>query len=100
MRHFQEAFDVCQTQHTVLLDLARAYTYQRAFPLAIQAAQQFTELEPGSAAGRLALANAYFVAQRLPDALREAEQVLKTRSRAARRAEAQRQYRISLGPAR
>ncbi|HEX8984248.1 MAG TPA: tetratricopeptide repeat protein, partial [Bryobacteraceae bacterium] len=76
--HLQEAFAVCQSQHAVLLDLAQAYTYQRSFPLAIQAAQQFTQLEPGSAAGRLALANAYFVAQRLPDALREAEQVLKT----------------------
>jgi tetratricopeptide (TPR) repeat protein len=77
-RHLQEAFDACPGQHSVLLELSQAFTYQRAFPLAIQTAQQFVELEPASPAGRLTLANAYFAAQRLPDALRETERVLKT----------------------
>jgi tetratricopeptide (TPR) repeat protein len=77
-RHFQEAFDDCPAQHSVLLELSQAYAAQRAFPLAIQAAQHFVELEPASTAGRLALADAYFRAQRLPEALREAEHVLKS----------------------
>jgi tetratricopeptide (TPR) repeat protein len=61
----------------VLLELAQAFTSQREFPLAIQAARQFVDLEPASAAGQLVLANAYFAAQRLPDALRETERALK-----------------------
>ncbi|MGE5648221.1 MAG: tetratricopeptide repeat protein [Acidobacteriota bacterium] len=71
------AFDACPAQRTILLELSMANTYKRDFPQAITAARQFLEMEPGSMEGRLALANAYFMAQRLPDSLREAEMILK-----------------------
>lgn len=77
-KQFQAAFDVCPTQSAALLDVARANTALRHLPEAIQAAQRFVQLEPGSIPGRLILANAYLMAQKLPEALREAAEVLKT----------------------
>jgi tetratricopeptide (TPR) repeat protein len=76
-KQFKDAFNACPAQHAALLDLSLANTYLRHLPEAIQAAQQFVELEPGSIPGRLALANAYLLAQKLPEALREAGEVLK-----------------------
>jgi tetratricopeptide (TPR) repeat protein len=74
---FQESFDACPSQHAILLELSRVDVHLRDFPGAIRTAQRFLELEPASVDGRLALANAYFLAQRPQDALREAEAVLK-----------------------
>lgn len=73
----QGSFNACPNQHGILLDLSRVDAHLRDFPAAIRDAQRFLELEPASQDGRLALANAYFMAQRLQDALREAGTVLK-----------------------
>ncbi len=76
-RAFQESFDACPSQHSVLLELSRVNLHQRDFPEAIRNAQRYLELEPASMDGRLALANAYFMAQSPQDALREVAAVLK-----------------------
>jgi tetratricopeptide (TPR) repeat protein len=73
---FQEAFDACPQQHPLLLKVSVANLRQRAFEAGIRAAQKYVELTPGSTLGTLALANAYFMAQRLPEALREAKAIL------------------------
>jgi tetratricopeptide (TPR) repeat protein len=74
---FQESFNACPGQHAILLELSRVEVHLRDFPGAIRDAKRFLELEPASPEGRLALANAYFMAQRPQDALREADAVLK-----------------------
>src|SRR5437868_5531117 len=74
---FQRALDACPEQRVILLDLSQAHARARNFPEAIRAAQTFLEAEPNAIAGRLALANAYFMAQRFPEACTEYERVLK-----------------------
>jgi tetratricopeptide (TPR) repeat protein len=74
---FQRALDACPEQRILLLDLSQARARAREFPQAIRAAQAFLEAEPNSMAGRLALANAYFMAQRFSEARAEYERVLK-----------------------
>jgi tetratricopeptide (TPR) repeat protein len=74
---FQESFNACPAQHGILLELSRVDVQLKDFAGAIRTAQQLLELEPTSVDGRLALANAYLVAQRPQDALREADAVLK-----------------------
>ncbi|MFN7994115.1 MAG: tetratricopeptide repeat protein [Bryobacteraceae bacterium] len=75
---FQDAFDACPTMHPLLLEASRAAGAARDYPLAIRAARQFSGLEPNSVEGRIAVANAYFMAQQFPDALQWAEQALKS----------------------
>src|SRR5581483_6798210 len=75
---FQDAFDACQTMHALLLEASKAAGAARDYPLAIRAARQFLGLEPNSVEGKIAVANAYFMAQQFPDALQWAEQVLKS----------------------
>jgi hypothetical protein len=58
------------------LDLALAYARNRDFAPAIQAAQEFLESDTLSIPGRLALANVYFMAQRLPEGRAECERIL------------------------
>lgn len=77
-KYFQEAFAACPTEHSILLELSEVNVRRREFDQAIGAAKQFLELEPGSIPGELALANAYFMAQRLPEALQHAESILKS----------------------
>jgi tetratricopeptide (TPR) repeat protein len=77
-RAFQGVYEACPTLHAALLDASRSSAQARDYPEAIRAARQFVDLEKGSVEGKLALANAYFMAQRLPDALEYAESVLKT----------------------
>jgi tetratricopeptide (TPR) repeat protein len=74
---FQESLNACPAQHGILLELSRVDVQLKDFPGAIRTAQQLLELEPASVEGRLALANACFMAQRPQDALREADAVLK-----------------------
>src|ERR1700722_4760888 len=62
---FQLAFEHCPSEHANLLELSQAEIGRKDFDAAISAAQQFLDLEPRSTAGQLALANAYFMAQRL-----------------------------------
>ena len=76
-KSFQEAFDACPTQHSILLQLAEANLRRREFERAIEEGNQFLKLEPGSITGELALANAYFMAQRLPESLQKVDDVLK-----------------------
>lgn len=74
---FQRAYDACPAQHPLLLQLSEVNARQRHFDAAILAAKQFLDLEPGSTAGELALANAYFMAQRLPESLQEVRSILR-----------------------
>jgi len=67
-RQFQQAFDACPSQRSVLLELAEAQTRRRDFEQAIRAAGQYVAGEPKSAPGRLALAGAYLAAQRFTEA--------------------------------
>jgi tetratricopeptide (TPR) repeat protein len=62
---FRQALDACPKQRTILLELSEAYARNRDFPRAIRAAQEFLESEANSIPGGLALANAYFMAQKL-----------------------------------
>ena len=74
---FQESLSACPSQHRILLELSQVDVQLKDFAGAIRYAQRFLELEPAAVDGRLALANAYFMAQRPQDALREADIVLK-----------------------
>ncbi len=75
-RNFQEAFDACPSQHSILLQMSEANLRRREFT-GDGSANEFLKLEPGSITGELALANAYFMAQRLPDSLQKVDDVLK-----------------------
>jgi tetratricopeptide (TPR) repeat protein len=73
---FERAFGACPAEHSLLLRLSEAESRRHDGAEAIGAANRFLALEPSSVPGRVALANAYFMAQRFPDALRTAESVL------------------------
>jgi tetratricopeptide (TPR) repeat protein len=77
-RDFQAAFDACPSHHAILLELSETQLRRREFQPAIQAAQRYVALEPDKPAGKLALANAYFMAQSFPDALSVCGEILKT----------------------
>jgi len=74
---FRQAFEACPRQSALLLELSDAQAHGRHLPEAIRASQQFLESQPGSMPGRLALANAYFMAQRFDEARQEIALVLK-----------------------
>jgi tetratricopeptide (TPR) repeat protein len=76
--NFQQAYGACPAEHSLLLRLSETNARQREFESAILAARQFLSLEPGSIAGELALANAYFMAQRLPESLDVVKLILKS----------------------
>lgn len=78
-RRFEEAFDACPDSRSILLGLAQAQVLGRQFDKAIRTAKQYLASDWGSVEGRLILANAYFMAQRLKDALAEAERILRDR---------------------
>jgi tetratricopeptide (TPR) repeat protein len=59
-----------------LLELSRTYASKRDFDRAISTAQQYLKNDPASIPGRLTLANAYFMAQRLTEARTLALQIL------------------------
>jgi tetratricopeptide (TPR) repeat protein len=61
-----------------LLQLSRTYASKRDFARAISTAQEYLKQNPQSVAGKLTLGNAYFMAQRFPDAKRIAIDVLRT----------------------
>jgi tetratricopeptide (TPR) repeat protein len=77
-QNFQQAFDACPDEHSILLQLSEVHLRLKQFEEAIQVARHFLDLEPASTTGELALANAYFMAQRLTEAQRETFTVLKT----------------------
>jgi len=72
----RQAFEACPQQSAVLLDLSDAQAHGRHFPEAIRAAQQFLDRQRGSIPGMLALANAYFMAQRFDEARQQVALVL------------------------
>src|SRR6266851_9006108 len=74
---FRQAFEACPLQSALLLELSEAQAHSRHFPEAIRAAQQFLDRQRGSVPGMLALANAYFMAQRFDEARQETALVLK-----------------------
>ncbi|PYT32981.1 MAG: hypothetical protein DMG58_09040 [Acidobacteria bacterium] len=74
---FRQAFGACPRQSALLLELSEAQARARHFPEAIRTAQQFLESQHGSIPGRLALANAYFMAQCFEEARQQAALVLK-----------------------
>jgi tetratricopeptide (TPR) repeat protein len=61
-----------------LLELSRTYARKRDFDRAISTAQEYLKTDPASVPGRLALANAYFMAQRLTEARELALQIVRT----------------------
>jgi tetratricopeptide (TPR) repeat protein len=74
---FGEAFDACPEKRSLLLEQAQAYTSARSLDEAIRTAQRYLSGDAGSIPGRLVLANAYLLAQRVKDALAESEAILR-----------------------
>lgn len=75
-KSFEEAFAACPAEHSLLLRLSEADARGHDGAEAIRAANRFLALEPSSVPGRVAMANAYFMAQSFADALRAAESAL------------------------
>jgi tetratricopeptide (TPR) repeat protein len=78
-RRFTEAWDACPERPSLLLGLVDAQVAGRNFDGAIRSARHYLAIDPSSAAGRLALANAYLMALRLKEALSEADSILRDR---------------------
>jgi len=76
-RDFQGALDACPSRHSILLELSETEARRHQFQPAIQAAQKYVALESDKPAGKLALANAYFMAQSFPQALSVCDEILK-----------------------
>jgi tetratricopeptide (TPR) repeat protein len=74
---FLQAFEACPYHSTLLLELSDAQAHAGHFTQAIQNAQNFLFNQRGSAPGMLALANAYFMAQRFDEARQQVALVLK-----------------------
>ena len=79
-RRFEAAFDACPEKRSILLDLTQAQVSGRKFDEAIRTAERYLASDRGSVAGRVILANAYLMAQRLKDALAEADAILRDHS--------------------
>ena len=77
VQRYREALGNCPAERSVLLELSEALVATKAFDEAIAAAKSYVDGEPKSLPGRLALANAYFMAQRLTDARSQAEEILR-----------------------
>ncbi len=71
-----DARAACPSDRQLLLDLAQAHLARRDFGEAISMVQTYLKGEPTSVAGRVLLADAYFMAGRLKEALAEAGRVL------------------------
>ena len=75
-QRYAEAFAACPEKRSLLLGLAQAQISGRKFDEAIRTAGRYLEQYPGSVEGRVILANAYFMAQRLKEAMAESEAIL------------------------
>lgn len=71
-----DARAACPSDRQLLLDLAQAHLARRDFAEAIRIAQTYLKGEPASVAGRVILADAYFMAGQVKDALAEADRAL------------------------
>jgi tetratricopeptide (TPR) repeat protein len=74
----KQAIAVCPLDQQLLLDLAGADIKRRDFDAAIGEAQNYLRGNPRSAAGRVMLADAYFMAGRLKEAQTLSSQILET----------------------
>jgi tetratricopeptide (TPR) repeat protein len=74
---FLEAFEACPSKRSILLSLAQAQISGRKFDAAIRTAKLYVDGEKASVEGHLILANAYFMAERLKEALAESEMILR-----------------------
>jgi tetratricopeptide (TPR) repeat protein len=73
---FIEAFDVCPSEHSILLRLSEAQLRSHQAEAAVAAARRFLALEPSSTEGKMALANAYFMVQNFGEAQKLADGIL------------------------
>jgi tetratricopeptide (TPR) repeat protein len=80
-RRLREALTVCPSDRRLLFSLAEANLARRDFAEAISNTQAFLEAVPQSIAGRVMLADAYFMAGRLKEALAETEVALRADAR-------------------
>ena len=71
-----DAVAACPSDRKLLLDLAQAHLARKNFDKAITIVQTYLNGEPASVAGQELLANAYFMAGRLKEALAAADRVL------------------------
>jgi tetratricopeptide (TPR) repeat protein len=76
---FQQAFRLCPANHELLIRLSETQSRRHAGTEAIAAANRLLLVEPTSVPGKLALADAYLMAQRLPEALQTVQSVLAVR---------------------
>jgi len=76
LQRFQMAFTACPGERSLLLELSQTQLSRRDFAQAIRAAQRYVEGDPRSVPGHLALANAYLMALKLPEAKLQAKQIL------------------------
>jgi tetratricopeptide (TPR) repeat protein len=81
VQHYREALTACADDRNVLLELSEALLATRSFEQAIAIARSYVAAEPNSVQGRLVLANAYLMAQRLVEARDEAAASLRISSR-------------------
>jgi len=77
VRWFQQAFDACPDDRRLLLAMAETQIAGRDFENAIRNATLYLQGDRPSLNGRLILAKAYFLTQRLKEALAESDLVLK-----------------------
>ncbi|MEO8659083.1 MAG: tetratricopeptide repeat protein [Bryobacteraceae bacterium] len=77
VRWFQQALDACPDNRRLLLSMAETQIAGRDFENAIRNATLYLQGDRPSFDGRLILAKAYFLAQRLKESLAESELVLK-----------------------
>jgi len=77
VRRLEDARAACPSDRQLLLDLAQAQLSRRDFGEAIRTVQAYLKGEPASVAGRVILADAYFMGGRLKEALAEADRALK-----------------------
>lgn len=80
VQRFESAYAVCPRDSAVLVELSEAQTLKRDFDGAISSAQRYLKGNANAVPGMVALANAYFMAQRFQQARDVATEALRTDS--------------------
>jgi protein O-GlcNAc transferase len=80
VQRFESAYAVCPRDGAILLELSHVQTLKRDFDGAISSAHRYLQANDRSVPGMIALANAYFMAQRLQQARDVAVEALRTDS--------------------
>jgi tetratricopeptide (TPR) repeat protein len=81
VQHYRDAITRCDSDRNILLEFSEALLAARSFEQAIATAESYVRVEPSSVPGRLALANAYLMGQRLVEAREHATAILRTSPR-------------------